>query len=216
MDRSNDISVLLLINSSLVSKQASALELVLLRSGVMSDFAADWSRTHELTNNFRVDDDTYRSFQSFVAEKQRVGDMQLEVLYSKSLDELKKTLKASGYKGSEREVEALQASIVRDIQRDFDKYREDIKEDISQSILARYVPERMLIERGVKKDVQVTEAVKLLATENRFDKLLARETTQAASPASASEGEMDAASLRVASSSTDSGHKGAQGKLWRK
>ncbi|KAL7576036.1 hypothetical protein ACA910_000823 [Epithemia clementina (nom. ined.)] len=189
--------------------KASALEVTLLRSGVMGEFAAEWSKHHELTNNFRVDDDTYRNFQSFVAEKQRSGDLELEILYSKSLDELKKTLKASGYKGSEREVEALQASIVREIQRDFEKYREDIKEDISQSILARYLPERMLIERGVKKDVQVAAAVKLLGTDNRFDKLLARDSPHGSAPSSVLEGPTDAISMKVASTEDH----GARGKF---
>lgn len=158
--------------------KASALEVTLLRSGVLGEFAAEWSKKNELTNNFKVDEDTYRSFQSFVMARQRSGDLELDALYKKPLDDLKKTLKLSGYKGSEREVEALQASIIRDIQRDFEKYRKDIKEDISQSILARYMPESMLIERGVKSDTQVAAAVKLLQNQNRFNKVLSRETKE--------------------------------------
>jgi len=88
--------------------------------------------------------------------------------------DLRKALKASGYKGSEKSVEQLQARIIRDIQSDFEKYKSDIKEDISQNILARYLPESMLIERGVQKDAQVEAAVKLLSQRNTFDKLLAK------------------------------------------
>ena len=73
-----------------------------------------------------------------------------------------------------KSVEQLQARIVRDVQNDFDKYRKEIKEDISQSILARYLPESMLIERGVQKDPQVQAAVQLLASRNQFDTLLAK------------------------------------------
>ena len=167
----------------------------------MGDFAAEWSKKHELTDNLKVDEETYRDFQSFVAEKQRTGDLELEAIYSKSLDELKKTLKAGGYKSSERELEVLQASIVRDIQRDFDKYRKELKEDISQSILARYLPERMLIERGVKSDQQVAVAVKLLSTDTRFDKLLARETALSTSSASVMESTTGDGPIRVASTS---------------
>ena len=156
------------------STKASALELTLFRSGIFSDFAAEWSKNHELTNNFAVDEDTYKSFQSYVNAKQRSGEVQLEALYGKPLDDLKKALKASGYNGSEKSVEQLQARIVRDIQHDFDKYRNDLKEDISQSILARYVPESMLIERGVKRDPQVAAAVELLSQRSTFDKLLAK------------------------------------------
>ena len=184
--------------------KASALEVTLLRSGVLADFAADWSKTHELSNNFNVDEDTYRSFQSYVMERQKSGDLQLEAIYSKSLNDLKKMLKQSGYKGSEREVEALQASIVRDIQRDFEKYRKDIKEDIAQTILARYLPESMLIERSVKNDVQVSAAIKLLTADgSKFDNLLARETPEA-SPSSTQTASAGDASLRVATSNDES------------
>jgi carboxyl-terminal processing protease len=154
--------------------KASALEVTLLRSGVFNEFAAEWSKTHELTNNFHVDEDTYRNFQAFVSEKQKNGDLELEALYSKPLADLKKALKRSGYKGSEKSVEQLQARIVRDIQHDFEKYRSDIKEDISQNILARYLPESMLIERGIQSDGQVEAAVKLLSSRREFDKLLTK------------------------------------------
>lgn len=154
--------------------KASPLEVTLLRSGGFTDFAAEWSKKHELTNNFAVDEETYKEFQTFVNDKQKNGELELEALYGEPLKDLKKALQASGYKGSEKSVEALQARIVRDIQNDFDKYRTEIKEDISQSILARYLPESMLIERGIKNDPQVRAAAKLIASRNNFDKILAR------------------------------------------
>jgi carboxyl-terminal processing protease len=156
------------------STKASTLELTLFRNGVFGDFAAEWSKKNELTNNFAVDEETYKSFQNFVNAKQKSGELQLQAAYSKPLDDLKKALKASGYKGSEQSVEQLQARIVRDIQNDFEKHRTELKEDISQSILARYVPESMLIERGIRRDPQVEAAVKLISSRNTFDKLLAK------------------------------------------
>ena len=159
------------------SAKASALEVTLLRSGVFNDFAAEWSKKNELTNNFAVEGDTYKSFQVFVNEKQKSGELQLEALYDKPLSDLRKALKASGYKGSEKTVEQLQARIVRDIQHDFEKYRNDIKEDISQNILARYLPESMLIERGVQNDAQVKAAVQLLSQRSTFDNLLSKGST---------------------------------------
>jgi len=180
------------------SPKASALEVTLLRSGVFNDFAAEWSKKHELTNNFAVDEDTYKSFQAFVSEKQKSGDLQLEVLYDKPLADLKKALKASGYKGSEKSVEQLQARIIRDIQSDFEKYRNDIKEDISQNILARYLPESMLIERGVQKDAQVEAAVKLLSQRSAFDKLLAKGSAMERNPAGLTADGITGSSMNVA------------------
>ena len=92
------------------ASKASPLEVILLRSGVMNDFAAEWSKKNELTNKFEVDDETYKSFQAFVNEKQKNGDLALESLYGKPLQDLKKALSASGYKGSEKERGATASS----------------------------------------------------------------------------------------------------------
>jgi carboxyl-terminal processing protease len=154
--------------------KASALEVTLLRSDVMNEFASEWSKKYELMNNFEVTDDVYREFQDFVEAKRQAGDIKLEGLYSGALEDLKRALKQSGYKGSEREVEQLTSHIVKDIKSDFERYKKDIKEDIATSILARYLPESMIMERGLKTDHQVQEAVKLLTNRKSFDKILAR------------------------------------------
>ena len=80
--------------------------------------------------------------------------------------------------GGRQRQRQQQANIVREIQKDFERYRSDIKEDISQSILARYLPESMPIGRDVKSDEQVEAAVKLLTTnsgKSKFDRILARQ-----------------------------------------
>jgi carboxyl-terminal processing protease len=154
--------------------KASALEVTLLRSGIINDFASQWSRRNELTNNFEVDDETYREFQNFVAKKQKEGDVNLDDLYSGPLSELKKILKLSGYKSSTKELENLRSAIVREVQHDFEKYSADIKEDIAQGILARYLPESMLIERSIKNDVQVQAALKLVRNSRQFSAMLAK------------------------------------------
>ena len=158
--------------------RASALEITLLRSDLMGEFASIWSRKHQLTNDFEVDETTYREFQDFVEQKRKAGDLKLESLYTGPINDLKRALKQSGYKGSEREVDQLQASIVREIKSDFEKYKEDIKEDIGTSILSRYVPESMILERGLRTDKQVLAATKLLSNENSFEKVLAKGSHQ--------------------------------------
>ncbi|CAJ1958490.1 unnamed protein product [Cylindrotheca closterium] len=154
--------------------KASALEVTLLRSEMFGEFAAQWSKTNELTNDFRISDKTYKDFQDFVEKKRVSGDIKLDGIYLNALTELKRVLKESGYKGSEKEVETLQASIVREIKNDFEKYKDDIKEDITNSILARYLPESMILQRGLKTDKQVGEAVKLLSNDKSFNNVLAK------------------------------------------
>jgi carboxyl-terminal processing protease len=157
--------------------KASALEVTLLRSDVMNEFASEWSKKYELRNNFEVTDDVYRDFQDFVEAKRQSGDIKLEGLYSGALEDLKRALKQSGYKGSEREVEQLTSHIVKDVKSDFERYKKDIKEDIATSILARYLPESIIMDRGLKTDHQVQEAIKLLTNRKSFDKILAMGST---------------------------------------
>lgn len=153
--------------------QASALEVTLLRSDVLGEFAAQWSKNNLLAKNFEITDKIYKDFQDFVEKKRATGDIKLESIYSSALTDLKRALKESGYKGSEKEVDMLQANIVREVKNDFEKYKDDIKEDISNSILARYLPESMILQRGLKSDKQVAAAVKLINNEKTFDKVLA-------------------------------------------
>jgi carboxyl-terminal processing protease len=154
--------------------KASALEITLLRSDILSEFASNWVRKHKLTSDFQVNESTYRDFISFVESKQEAGEIKLEGLYAGALGDLKRALKQSGYKTSEKEVERLQADIINEVKKDFERYKADIKEDISNSILARYLPESMILERSLRTDRQVEAAVELVRNGANFDKILAK------------------------------------------
>ena len=158
-------------------QKASPLEIILLNSGAYSDYAAEWSKNNELTDNFKVDEGMYKDFQRFVEKRQKNGDMKLEVLYDSQLKELQKKLKASRFDSSRKELAKLRSDIIKDVKKDFTTYKDEIKEDLEQNILARYLPDSLLIERGLKKDVQVKETAKMLKNGKEFDKMLARDTS---------------------------------------
>ena len=119
-------------------QSSSAIEIILLNSGMYSDFAAEWSKHNVLTENFKVDEKTYSEFQRYVEKKQKDGDIKLEVLYEEQLKELKKKLVASKFDGAARELEKLRSDIVADVKKDFKTYKNEIEEDLEASILARY------------------------------------------------------------------------------
>lgn len=162
------------VDFKVAAPKASALEITLLRSDVMSEYAAKWSQKYQLTNNFEVTDDIYKEFQDFVDIKAKNGDIKLEAIYSSSLEDLKRALSQSGYKGSEKGVEQLKVQIVKEVKKDFEKYKKDIKEDIATSILSRYIPESMIMNRGLKTDTQVQAAINLLGNDQSFSRILAR------------------------------------------
>lgn len=126
-------------------QKASAIEVILLNSGMYTDFAAEWSKHNILTDNFKVDDKTYNEFQRFVEKKQKDGDLKLEVLYDEQLKELKRKLTASKFDAASRELEKLRSDIVADVKKDFKTYKSEIIEDLEQNILARYVGQFVFI-----------------------------------------------------------------------
>lgn len=154
-------------------QKASPLEVILLNSGVYSDYAAEWVKSHELTDQFEVNAATYREFQTFVEKKQSDGDIKLEILYDQQLKALQKKLKASEFDSSRRELDKLRSDIIKDVKKDFITYKAEITQDIEQNILARYLPDSMLIKRGLRSDVQVAKTVKMLK-DGTFDKILPR------------------------------------------
>jgi hypothetical protein len=151
------------------------LEIILLNSGAYSDYAAEWSKKYELTDNFKVDDATYNDFQRFVEKRQKDGDMKLEILYDTQLKDLQKKLKASELISSSKELEKLRSDIIKDVKKDFSTYKSEITEDLEQNILARYLPDSMLIERGLRSDEQVAGTAQMLKDGRVFDKVLARD-----------------------------------------
>lgn len=156
-------------------QKASPLEIILLNSGAYSDYAAEWSKKYELTDNFKVDDATYKDFQRFVEKRQSDGDMKLEILYDSQLKELQKKLKASKFDSSGKELDKLRSDIIKDVKKDFSTYKTEIMEDLEQNILARYLPDSMLIQKGLKSDVQVKKTAQMLKDGKEFDKILARD-----------------------------------------
>lgn len=163
------------VDVKIESQKVSQLEVILVNSGTYSDFAAEWSKKHELTDNFKVDDATYKDFQQFVEKRQEQGDMKLEILYDSQLKELQQKLTLSKLGSSSRELAKLRANIIKDVKKDFTTYKSEIIEDIEQNILARYLPDSMLIERGLRSDVQVIETAKMLKDGREFNKVLARD-----------------------------------------
>ena len=104
-------------------QKASPLEIILLNTGTYADYAAEWSKTNQLTDNFKVDDALYKDFQRFVEKRQRDGDVKLEVLYDSQLKELQKKLKVSKLASSSSSLEKLRSDIVNDVKRDFSTYK---------------------------------------------------------------------------------------------
>lgn len=170
------------VDYKIEAPQMSALEATLLRSNIMKKFASEWSLKNQLTDSFRITESLYREFQDFVNKEYQSGNLDLTAIYAGPIKDLRESLEASKYQVSQSELKGLEKDIVREMLKDFDKYSKDIKEDLGNAILDRYLPDSMLLTRSLKTDVQLNGAIKLLKNEREFNTLLARNTDNSRGP----------------------------------
>ena len=169
-------------------KRASTLEVALLQSNAFDEFADDYlSKNVHPEHGFKVTEKIFGNFKAFVREKQASGDFHLEeILLGKGgesiatppgigskkptkeqrrttgpLEQLKYNLGESDYPLSIREANKLKETIVKELLNDFDLYKSNLKEDIGNVILARFLPESMILERSLDSDKMVEESVRL-------------------------------------------------------
>ena len=147
--------------------QASVLEVSLQQQGVFFDFANEWAKSHtySLGEGLKeggpslVTEQTYDEFLQFVKRKEKEGTLRLDLLFSGSLEPLKNALKATEYAKAGKELEGLREAVREEVQKEFLTEKKQIKEEVEQAILARYLPESMLRRLALEGDPQVKAAI---------------------------------------------------------
>jgi len=87
------------------------------------------------------------------------------------LKELKEKSKVDGYI-SEADIQALEARIIETKRKDLNKHRELVTNLIEKEIVSRFFYEKGRIKVGLRNDLEIKEAVKLLNEKARYDALL--------------------------------------------
>ena len=107
--------------------------------------------------------------------EQKNGNLKLEEMFDNknALQQMEAISKASNNRDlSLQSLARIKGEIVKDLLSDFDSSKDTIKRELELNLLTRDVPESVLIERGVKSDALVTEAVKILMDNNSYDTVL--------------------------------------------
>ena len=153
----------------------SYLNELLSESGAYYKYASQFFAKHPDTKIASVDDKLYKDFQSFVVREQKNGNLKLEEIFDnkRALQQMEAISKASNNRDlSLQSLTRIKEEIVKDLLTDFDSSKVTIKRELELNLLTRDVPESVLIERGVKSDVLVTEAVKILLDNTSYDTVL--------------------------------------------
>jgi len=157
-------------NSSLLSSLLSS-------SGAYFEFATGFTSRHQISADFAVDDLVYNDFKAFILKEQRAGNLKLENSFDEerflnNIQVLSVESKLSDSRLVKSSVAHLQGTVVKDLLSEFDTCKDVIRKELEKNILARKFPESELIERSVKSDELVREAVRIIEDTDRYRTIL--------------------------------------------
>ena len=157
-----------------IKPKKSQLSELLSSSGAYYKYASQWTANHPSVKVDEVDNKMYKDFQSFVSREQERGSLKLEEVFDdKHIVQQIELISKSSSNRDLRSVARLKDEIVKDLLTDFERSKDIIKAELELNMLTRDVPDSVLIERSVKSDGLVKEAVKLLLEHsNTYDAIL--------------------------------------------
>ncbi|MDD6210456.1 MAG: S41 family peptidase [Bacteroidales bacterium] len=154
------------------SKKIPTMALYLTMDNVIFDYATQWVVGKDSIVEpelFSITDEDYESFKDFVKKRDFTYDRQSE----KVLKNLKEVAEFEGYMDTASdEFKALEAKLKPDLDRDLDKFKPIIKDQINEEIIKRFYFQKGKIKNALRDDIQVKEAIKLLNDKEAYSKLL--------------------------------------------
>lgn len=154
------------------NERLSNLTSYLLIDYMIFDYVSEWRNKKESippVQDFVFTKEEYADFKEFVKSKNFDYDKQSE----KALKALKEVMEFEGYLSSaEDELKALENKLQPDLERDLDKYEEEIIKQISIEIIKRYYYQSGEIQYSLKDDVVVNKAIEILNNKESYNNTL--------------------------------------------
>ena len=136
------------------------------------DYVTRWTQKHETiasAEEFVFPEADYEDFKLYIKEKDFKYDRQSE----KALASLKEIMNFEGYsEAAKAELEALEAKLQPDLDRDLELNKEDILDFLSLEIVKRYYYQKGEITQSLKKDQQVKKALEILNDSALYQQIL--------------------------------------------
>ena len=155
-------------------KKAPTMLFYLLNGYVLFDYVTDWVRTHPTiapAKDFVFPDADYEAFKKHVKDAGFTYDRQSE----KAMKNLKEVAELEGYLTEDSAAfNALEARLKPDLDRDLDRYKEDIKKLIATEIVKRYYYQEGELIESLKGDKTLQKALEVLADRELYKKTLSR------------------------------------------
>lgn len=145
----------------------------LMRDFYFFDYANRYVAQHDTiapAKEFVLPDSVYNDFKAFVKSKNFKYDKQSERI----LADLKEVAKFEGYfdENTQKQFEALEASLNHDLDRDLETFRDEIRQLLSIEIVKRYYYQKGEVIESIKNDKDLTEACAVLNDNARYSQIL--------------------------------------------
>lgn len=145
---------------------------------VLFDFVTDWAQKHPKiasVEDFTVTDEDFEAFKAYAKEKNFTYDRQSE----KALKTLKEIAEFEGYlDGDTTVIAALQKQITPDLERDFDRFKDQIKKVLGSEIVKRYYFQKGDLIESLKDDEVLKKAIEVLSTQELYEKTLTKSSEE--------------------------------------
>lgn len=139
---------------------------------VLMDFVSEWAEKHKKVapiDEFVVTDEDFEAFKKFAKEKNFTYDRQSEKL----LNNLKEVADFEGFTaGDSTMFKDLESKLTPDLDRDFDRFKEQIKKQMASEIVKRYYYQRGDLIQSLKDDKALEKALEVLDDPALYNKTL--------------------------------------------
>lgn len=139
---------------------------------VLFDFVTEWAQKHPKIapiEAFTVTDQDFEAFKAYAKEKNFTYDRQSE----KTLKTLKEVAEFEGYlDGDTTLITQLQKQLTPNLERDFDRFKDQIKKVLSSEIVKRYYFQKGELIESLKEDEVLQKAIEVLSSPELYEKTL--------------------------------------------
>ncbi|MDR1499353.1 MAG: S41 family peptidase [Tannerellaceae bacterium] len=137
------------------------------------DFVTDYAQSHKTiapAGEFVLSDEDFEAFKRYAVEKNFSYDRQSE----KVLKNLRDIATFEGYlaEGDSTTLKALEAKLTPSIERDFDRFKDQIKKIMSAEIVRRYYFEKGKLIQSLRDDPVLDKAIEVLSSPDLLNNAL--------------------------------------------
>lgn len=154
---------------------------------IFFDFVTDWVLKHpqiQPVEQFAVTDADFEALKAYAKEKNFTYDRQSE----KVLKNLKEVAEFEGYlEGDSSAFQAMEVKLTPDLDRDFDRFRDEVMKLLASEIVKRYYYQSGELIQNLKEDEVLEKAIEVLTDSALYEATLRAPSTPAAPVASVAE-----------------------------